>query len=370
MPKDKPKMELIDRLKQGHKKWGKWRSKNRHERPNLSRLNLSGLDLAAYDLSDCDMQESNLCGADLTWSNMTSANLSGALCIGANFKGARLIGTDMRRTNLTSANLVEVEFSNLYGLAADLTGAVLTHAILTPKTKAIIDGGFLELASTIGLETVEFGEPGALIKYLCDAFEYAHNIGFAEPQEWSRYVNEIVQRIRCLQNVLSSTGDPPSLLHETIISINSQIIREFRNHPERLFQLTPRQFEELIAELLASFGWQVNLTAQTKDGGYDLFAISKDRIVGVETSWLIECKKYARNNPVRIDAVRSLYGARQLQPSCNLLFATTSFFTQDVYKFKSSTYDLTLKDYDGIIEWINAYRPPQTGGLVLTGDMH
>jgi restriction system protein len=47
---------------------------------------------------------------------------------------------------------------------------------------------------------------------------------------------------------------------------------------------------ELIAELLASYGWTVDLTKQTRDGGYDIFALRKDAL-GVQSSWLIECKR-------------------------------------------------------------------------------
>lgn len=359
-------VESIERLKQGRKKWGKWRSSSRPIRPDLRGANLAGLDLVAFDLSDCDLQDANLCGADLTWSNLTSADLSGARCVGTDLTGARLIGTKMQKTDLTSANLTAVEFSNLYGAAADLTGAILVHATLTPKGKGLPEGGFLELATAEGLETVDFGQPGALLQYLRDAFAYAHDLGSVEAKEWPQYVNEIVQRIRSLQSILSPSGEPPSLLQDCIVSITTKLINEFRNHPERLYQLPPRQFEELIAELLASFGWQVQLTAQARDGGYDLFAVSNDRVVGVETSWIIECKRYAPDKPVRISAVRALYGAKHLRPACNLLFATTSYFTSAVHQFKASTYDLTLKDYSGIVEWINVYRPNPTGRLFLS----
>ena len=62
--------------------------------------------------------------------------------------------------------------------------------------------------------------------------------------------------------------------------------------------LLPRQFEELICEILAGFGWEVQLTPATRDGGYDMFAISQDLVAGVQTSWIIECKKYSAEKKV------------------------------------------------------------------------
>src|SRR5258708_40197380 len=56
-----------------------------------------------------------------------------------------------------------------------------------------------------------------------------------------------------------------------------------------LISLTPRQFEELIAEIWSRFGYEVELTARTRDGGRDIIAIRRS----VEASYrhLIECKR-------------------------------------------------------------------------------
>lgn len=43
-------------------------------------------------------------------------------------------------------------------------------------------------------------------------------------------------------------------------AVDAELIRYLGRHPDALFQLKPRQFEELIAEVLTSMGWQVELT--------------------------------------------------------------------------------------------------------------
>jgi len=132
-----------------------------------------------------------------------------------------------------------------------------------------------------------------------------------------------------------------------------------------MYQIRPRQFEELIAEILASYKWEVQLTPAIKDGGYDIFAISKDISSGVKTSWIIECKKYAPENKVGVDIVRALYGVKSDLKIANALLATTSYFTKGVKEFKESRYDIELKDYHDIIEWINQYRPNPNGRLYI-----
>ena len=122
---------------------------------------------------------------------------------------------------------------------------------------------------------------------------------------------------------------------------------------------------ELIAEILASYGWDIRLTPSTHDGGYDLFAITKDISGKVKTSWLIECKKYGPNNKVGIDLVRGLFHIKMEMKAANVMLATTSWFSRDVHLFKASRYDLELKDYEGILEWINEYHPNPDGKLYI-----
>ena len=47
------------------------------------------------------------------------------------------------------------------------------------------------------------------------------------------------------------------------------------------------------------------------------------------------------------------------------MLATTSHFTAGVHKLKASSYDLELKDYEGILEWINEYQPHPDGKLYI-----
>jgi hypothetical protein len=50
------------------------------------------------------------------------------------------------------------------------------------------------------------------------------------------------------------------------------IVEELARDPQKVFQLQPRRFEELVARLIAAFGYETTLTPQTRDGGYDIVA--------------------------------------------------------------------------------------------------
>jgi restriction system protein len=147
--------------------------------------------------------------------------------------------------------------------------------------------------------------------------------------------------------------------------ITAELIAHIKKSPDQLYSIEPRQFEELIAEILTSYGWRVELTAATRDGGYDIFAISRDSS-GLETSWLVECKRYRKEHKVGVDIVRALYGTRDLAvPGGMLMLATTSYFSKDAIALKESRYDLQLKDYEAVLDWIDSYRPNPNGRLYV-----
>jgi restriction endonuclease Mrr len=154
-------------------------------------------------------------------------------------------------------------------------------------------------------------------------------------------------------------------LVKTVQLITNELIEYLKKHPKALYTIRPRQFEELIAEILASFGWQVKLTPQTRDGGYDIYAINKGDSSELRNSWIIECKKNSAKNKVGLDIVRKLYGLRTEMNVGGALLATTSYFSEDAKAYKASRYDLKLRDYESILEWINQYRPNPKGKLYL-----
>jgi len=121
---------------------------------------------------------------------------------------------------------------------------------------------------------------------------------------------------------------------------------------DALFDLTPRQFEELIAEIWDRFGYQVELTARTRDHGRDIVAIKKSE---VETKYLIECKRYRSTHKVGVSIVRALFGVKVHEMATKAILATTSTFTRDSREFLDNhKWELEGRDHDGIVRWASA----------------
>ena|ERR1044071_3995919 len=109
------------------------------------------------------------------------------------------------------------------------------------------------------------------------------------------------------------------------------LLQAIRATPELLDHLSPREFEEVVAELLASLGWEVSLTAAAKDGGHDILAVA--RTPGdVEVRVIVECKRYRKDHAVGIAAVRELLGVKNFVGATKALLVTTSRFTADAQR--------------------------------------
>jgi len=136
-------------------------------------------------------------------------------------------------------------------------------------------------------------------------------------------------------------------------NIDEKMIRFFSEHPEEMKTMDRRRFVELIAELFDGFGYEVEMTKQTRDGGRDIIAI-KDSEVRVK--YIIEAKRPNPENPVGVVPVRALYGAKCREKATKAILATTTYFTKDArLEFGGNLWELELRDYDGIIKWVDDY---------------
>lgn len=134
--------------------------------------------------------------------------------------------------------------------------------------------------------------------------------------------------------------------------IDDHLFDVIKSDPNKLYEMTSRQFEELICDLLNAFGWRVELTKATRDGGYDIFGIS-GATGGIESSWLIECKKYGLGRKVGVDVVRSICGVKEQEKVANAMVVTTSSFTRDTVAWSRNRLDLVLKDRRAVMDWID-----------------
>ena len=147
-----------------------------------------------------------------------------------------------------------------------------------------------------------------------------------------------------------------NLIHtpQLILEVNDDLIKKIAREPDLLFQISPRKFEEIIADVFFKRGFEIELTKSTRDGGRDIIAFYDH--MNIKTKYLIECKRYAKTNKVSIGIVQRLFGVKMAEAANKAILATTSTFTRDARHFASShVWDLDLKDYEHIMAWIKAY---------------
>lgn len=147
----------------------------------------------------------------------------------------------------------------------------------------------------------------------------------------------------------------PTDLNLIIVSsdVGEKMIRFFSEHPEEMKTMDRKLLDEMIAELFYGFGYEVELTKQTRDGGRDIIAI-KDSEVSVK--YLIEAKRPEPRKPIGVVPVRALYGVKCREKATKAILATTTYFTRDAkIEFKENIWELELREYKGIIDWINSY---------------
>jgi len=132
--------------------------------------------------------------------------------------------------------------------------------------------------------------------------------------------------------------------------IGRRIISHFSENPDRLFDIGPEEFERLIANVWFQFGYEVELTAKTRDGGRDIIAIKHSES---SVRYLIECKRYSEDRKVGIVPVRALYGVKTDEKATKAILATTSGFSRDALEFfERHRWELEGRDFSGIVDWL------------------
>lgn len=136
-----------------------------------------------------------------------------------------------------------------------------------------------------------------------------------------------------------------------IVSANHKLITSLRQQPGNLRNLSPREFEELLADLLRDMGWDVELTKQTRDGGADILAYMSTDIGRLLC--LVEAKHYREDRKIGVDLVRTLYGTLCDAQANSAMLVTSSSFTSDAKTFQQKhKYQLNLREYADVVDWI------------------
>ncbi len=123
-----------------------------------------------------------------------------------------------------------------------------------------------------------------------------------------------------------------------------------------LSQLKPREFEELVAELLTRDGWKnVEIIAKSNQHGPDIIAYGSLAKNGPPAKMIVECKTTEVGRPVGIHVVRNMmyWVNQEFSATCGMI-ATTSRFTRNAAEEANlrHRWRLDLKDGVRIQNWL------------------
>ena len=124
---------------------------------------------------------------------------------------------------------------------------------------------------------------------------------------------------------------------------------------QKLHEISPRSFEKMIAELLFEKGFEVELTKQTRDNGYDILALKHlDGFSPIK--YLVECKKYKPERKIGVEIIRSFKEVLVTEQANKGIIVTTSYFSKDaIIKQKETPLLLDYKDKDEVMGWVKSY---------------
>ena len=166
-------------------------------------------------------------------------------------------------------------------------------------------------------------------------------------------INVIRQNIQQDEQIFENKIED-NLLAPILIDINDELKLYLAHHPEKLYELTPRKFEELIADILSDFGFDVELNPATRDGGKDIYAHIKNQVCSF--LMFVECKKWNPERHIGIEVVQRLYGVQQINKANKSMIVTTSYFTRPAIE-ECKRYEnlMSLSDYNDLKMWLKEY---------------
>src|ERR1043165_225921 len=118
----------------------------------------------------------------------------------------------------------------------------------------------------------------------------------------NRPVNEVIAQWQKARDHLErNNSEIGSII--TFQRVDHRLMEVIRDHPKLLQTLDWRTFERLLAALLETLGYDIELGQGTKDGGIDIIALRRDGVFGPER-YLLQAKQWHRR--VGVQSVREL----------------------------------------------------------------
>ena len=113
--------------------------------------------------------------------------------------------------------------------------------------------------------------------------------------------------------------------------VSGDLYKWFAENPSDFHRLPHREFEKLVSSIFAARGWKTEIRPGSGDGGIDLRIWQTDPLGDLLT--LVQVKRYAKQNPIKLEAVAALEAHVEREKANRGLFVTSSRFLPGVREF-------------------------------------
>ncbi|HAS07157.1 MAG TPA: restriction endonuclease [Eubacterium sp.] len=110
-----------------------------------------------------------------------------------------------------------------------------------------------------------------------------------------------------------------------------QLMLDIDENRQLIYDVSSREFEEIIERLFQNEGFETFLTPATRDGGRDIIATKYE--LGKPIVFYVECKKFGRRNSAGVSIVRALYGVQSSDRINKSILVTTGHLTSEARRF-------------------------------------
>lgn len=162
-----------------------------------------------------------------------------------------------------------------------------------------------------------------------------------EDSAYKELIDSIFHHFKEKHPEVNVTSIEPPEIHSIYTTVLDRLVFNY----DILLESPPRFFEQYVAVLFESLGFETKVTPVTRDGGADIVA-SKSPAPGLSPiKTIIECKRYAPPRKVGVDVVRQLLGSMHSFGAAYGIIVTTSYFTKEAEAL-AATASIDLVDRD------------------------
>jgi hypothetical protein len=188
----------------------------------------------------------------------------------------------------------------------------------------------------------------------------ARPIGGSEPSQDAHAIEFFSQQERAIEEFEDASKqveipDPPRAIVELGCNIPRLLIERMKVNPSEMYRITPREFEQVMAELFEADGAIVELTQFSKDGGYDIL-VQHVGPLGLKSVWAVQCKRYKLTRKIGAPIINGLMGIPIVREgNAKPILATTSTFTRNAIQAAARIHNVGLIDHEDISKLVQSY---------------